>query len=149
MSSLPVPRDRHALSPSQLLALKKKVGSSGFHMWLFFSLLPPFCRSRSGSFFIPAQSIRAAFPPQTGQSHCSSPGATDGKYFLQPRSQSTLHQLRCCWEESGTFYWFDCLRCCVNDPQFLILRIRSEENYCMSSEEKMWLHFIFSRKASV
>ncbi len=67
-------------------------------------------RTSSPSSLIPAQSIHSLLrflpppPPPTGQSHCSKLRGADGKYFLQPRSQSILHQLKCCWEEAGRFF---------------------------------------------
>lgn len=66
--------------------VKRKVGSSGFHIWFHFSQLPPFSPSLGvGRTAVPAPSYlrrasRAAIPPlQTGQSHCSNLRGADGK----------------------------------------------------------------------
>lgn len=114
MSSLPIPLDRHAPSPSRLLG--EKVGSSGFHIWLHFLSTPSFSLRASESVGQQSQfphtcaehphPLRFILPPPlTGQSHCSKLRGADGKYFLQPRSQSILHQLKCCWEEAGRFFF--------------------------------------------
>lgn len=69
MSSLPIPLDRHAPSPSRLLG--EKVGSSGFHIWLHFFSTPSFLpepRSRSvghkSQLLYLRRASRAAFHPQ-------------------------------------------------------------------------------------
>lgn len=136
MSSLPIPLDRHAPSPSRLLG--EKVGSSGFHIWLHFLSTPSFSLRASESVGQQSQlphtcaehpqPLRFILPPPpppppplTGQSHCSKLRGADGKYFLQPRSQSILHQLKCCWEEAGRFFLLLLLfwGFCVNDTQLM------------------------------
>lgn len=106
----------------------KKWAVQDFHIWLHFLSTPSFlseCRSQSDS--SPSspsylrRASRASIPPfyKTGQSQCSKLRGADGEYFLQPRSQSILHQLKCCWGESGRFIslFAFCLGCCVNDTQ--------------------------------
>lgn len=105
MSSLPVPLDRHAPSPSSLLG--REVGSSVFHVC---SLL-----SAGAVRTLPAASYlrRASEPlvPHAGQSHCSNLIAADERFSSRAvsppcRIQSALNQLRWCREESGTFCLF-------------------------------------------
>ena len=85
----------------------KKWAVQDFIFGFTFFQLPPFFPSLAvgrtdTSFSSPylRRASRAAFQPI----RTVAVQQADGEYFLQPRSQYILHQLKCCWEESGRFW---------------------------------------------